>query len=150
MTKPRAIQCLVFDWDGTLADSTAVIVACMQAAIEQNGLPARTGQAIRDIIGLGLVEAVDCLYPDTPGIYDQLADSYRQHYRIRYRGRTALFPSVKQVLEELYARDYLLAVATGKSRRGLDSSLEEIPKVRLNPLCLWSLIAAILPLWRLH
>jgi len=126
MSKSRAIQCLVFDWDGTLADSTATIVACMQAAIEQNGLPVRSGQAIRDIIGLGLVEAVDCLYPDTPGInHDQVADSYRQHYRARYRGKTALFPPVKQVLGELYARDYLLAIATGKSRRGLDSSLQE-------------------------
>jgi phosphoglycolate phosphatase len=122
----NTIKCLIFDWDGTLADSTAAIVACMQAAIEQNGLPARSGQEIRDIIGLGLVEAVICLYPDTPGInHERLADSYRQYYRTHYRGKTSLYPQVIQVLEKLHERDYFLAIATGKSRRGLDSSLEE-------------------------
>lgn len=121
-----SVQCLVFDWDGTLADSTSTIVDCMQAAIEQNGLPTRTGQEIRDIIGLGLVEAVASLYPDTPGInHEQLADSYRQHYRDRYHGKTTLFPQVKPVLEKLHERNYFLAIATGKSRRGLDNSLEE-------------------------
>lgn len=121
-----AYRCLVFDWDGTLADSTAIIVACMQAAIAEHGLPPRPEQAVRDIIGLGLVEAVNCLYADLPDINPiLLADSYRRYYRERYRGNTPLFPGAKEVLSDLNERDYLLAVATGKSRRGLDNSFRE-------------------------
>lgn len=122
----KEVKCLVFDWDGTLVDSTATIVNCMQAAIRANELPERPPEAIRDSIGLGLLEAVKYLYPDVAGIDPEtLAESYRMHYRKQYRGKTRLFPLVKEMLAELNKRGFLLAVATGKSRRGLESSFDE-------------------------
>jgi phosphoglycolate phosphatase len=122
----KEIKLLVFDWDGTLADSEHFIVNAMQAAIEQHGLEFRSRNAIRNVIGLGLREAVAALFPELGGAgHEKLADRYRQNYSASASGKTALFPEVITTLVKLQKLDYKLAIATGKSRKGLDNSLQE-------------------------
>ena len=117
---------IVFDWDGTLMDSEARIVASMQAAIDEAGLEPLPREQVRDIIGLGLVEAVHTLMPEqTRPVQELVAEHYRRHYLSSQGQPTPLFPGADEVVQELARRDYLLAVATGKSRRGLDRSLQE-------------------------
>lgn len=117
---------LVFDWDGTLADSANTIVRAMQTAIMQLQLEARDDAAVRDVIGLGLAEAARKLYPGlSPAEVDTLAAGYKSHYRALMTETIPLFPGVADTLEELATQGYLLAVATGKSRIGLDRSLRD-------------------------
>lgn len=124
--KTNRIKLLVFDWDGTLADSEHFIVAAMQAAITEQRLAPRSPDEIRSIIGLGLMEAVAVLFPGVSEIELQLlTDSYRQYYSANARGKTTLFPEVIETLSRLQQQDYKLAIATGKSRKGLDNSLRE-------------------------
>ena len=121
----RDYKLLVFDWDGTLMDSRDQIVACLQAAGQDLGLPPRTAGQISDIIGLGLQEAVDRLYPGhDPGLQKDLAERYRHHY-FAGLAPARLFDGVPGVLRHLYQAGYLLAVATGKGRRGLDMVLTD-------------------------
>ena len=117
---------IVFDWDGTLMDSEARIVASMQAAVGEAGLAPLPTEQVRDIIGLGLLEAVQTLLPaQAPDTHGRVVGHYRRHY-LRSQGTpTPLFPGAAAVIRELTRRDYLLAVATGKSRRGLDRSLHD-------------------------
>lgn len=119
-------QLLVFDWDGTLMDSEAKIVRCLAAAAVDVGLPVPAESAIRHIIGLGLTEALDTLFPgvDRPR-HQALVDSYREHFLHKDQTETPLFPGVDQGLAELTERGFLLAVATGKARRGLDRVLDQ-------------------------
>jgi phosphoglycolate phosphatase len=120
------LRLLVFDWDGTLMDSEARIVASASAAITDLGLPARTPEAIRDIIGLGLPEAMEALFPGlSPQGYAHLIDRYREHFLAADGTPMPLFPAVPETLERLRGEGYVLAVATGKSRRGLERALEE-------------------------
>lgn len=122
MQKPKL---LVFDWDGTLADSEALIVAAMQSAIGHLQYAARSNVQIRDIIGLGLVEAAQTLFPDLERHeHDLIANCYRQHYA-RHTHETRLFPDVSGTLNTLQQREYRMAIATGKSRNGLDNSLQQ-------------------------
>lgn len=117
---------LVFDWDGTLMDSKAQIVNCMQSAIKELSLEDRTNEQISDIIGLGLEEAVSKLYPDLKSKEVQHASqTYREHYLFKDKTPSPLFPGVEAVLSMLKETGYDLAVATGKSRRGLDKGLSE-------------------------
>ena len=121
------IRLIVFDWDGTLADSEAMIVNTMQKTIQQLNIPVTSVDEIRNVIGLGLDEAIQFLYP-MMGVKDrrQFADEYRQQYLMMSSGgTTSLFPLARETLKFLHDLDYLLAVATGKSRRGLDRSLKE-------------------------
>lgn len=116
---------LIFDWDGTLADSIGRIVTAMQMAAQRAGRPERDDEAVKGIIGLGLPEAILTLYPDmTP---EQVV-SFRQHYADVYIAMDAqpspLFAGVKESLEAFRAEGYRLAVATGKARRGLDRVLK--------------------------
>ncbi len=116
---------LVFDWDGTLMDSEAQIVACMQQAADDMDWEVLDSQAVREIIGLGLVEAVAALYPayDTAE-HRAMAERYRYHFLADDAEHSSLFEGAREVLETCAARDYLLAVATGKGRRGLDKVLD--------------------------
>ncbi|BAZ94210.1 hydrolase [Thiohalobacter sp. COW1] len=117
------LKLLVFDWDGTLMDSEAQIVSCMQAAAADLALPERRPEEIRDIIGLGLKEAVTRLYPDDgETLVEALSDRYRQHWLGQLETST-LFPGVVETLQLLKEEGFLLAVATGKGRAGLDRSL---------------------------
>lgn len=126
MSGVRQYDLLVFDWDGTLADSEALIVQAMQTAIGAMGMPGREAGMIREIIGLGLVEAVAQLFPDA-GDDDlrRLATAYRDAYLATTIQPVPLFPAARDTLQILHSRGYLLAVATGKSRRGLERSLTE-------------------------
>jgi phosphoglycolate phosphatase len=122
----NSIKLLVFDWDGTLADSTASIVTAMQAAIIETGMECRNDDSIKDIIGLGLLEAVNTLFPDENHADKQtLVDQYRIHYTLSNQGKTILFPGVRNTLNNLKTKGYHLAIATGKSRKGLNNALME-------------------------
>lgn len=117
---------LVFDWDGTLMDSEARIVESALIAIGELKLPPRTRDAIRDIIGLGLPEAMQALYPELPGSnHASLIERYRTHFLAEGGVPMPLFPGARETLDTLRARGHMLAVATGKSRRGLDRALAE-------------------------
>jgi phosphoglycolate phosphatase len=122
----RKFELVVFDWDGTLMDSEARIVVCMQRAAADVGLPVPSVAAARDIIGLGLADAVQRLFPqaDAPRV-TSLVDAYRHHWLGDDVAPAAMFAGAEPLLEGLRAAGCLLAVATGKSRRGLDKALDE-------------------------
>ncbi|WP_027856060.1 HAD family hydrolase [Marinobacterium jannaschii] len=112
---------LIFDWDGTIIDSAGRIVSSMQSAARDLGLPELTDDAVRNIIGLGLPEAIRILVPGIDdGSLEKLRQLYSKYYITDDPTPAELFPGVKHSLESLHARGYRLAVATGKSRRGLD------------------------------
>jgi len=116
---------IVFDWDGTVADSLHGIVAAMKAAITDTRLPERESGAIMRIIGLGLDEATQYLYPDTgESVRDELIGNYRKHY-LAATAKTVLYPHAEMTFTQLIDAGYLLAVATGKSRRGLDRAIAD-------------------------
>ncbi|MCW4151687.1 HAD-IA family hydrolase [Halomonas sp. 18H] len=113
---------IIFDWDGTLMDSLGHIVACMQAASRDVGWGELTADQVRDIIGLGLPEAIAQM---CPGIGDDQAEALKQRYAHYFvagdPSPMAFYPGVTQGLQQLQSTQELrLAVATGKSRRGLD------------------------------
>ena len=123
MIKPKQFDLLIFDWDGTLMDSAGVIVDSIQRACEDIGLPVPSERASRQIIGLGLIQALQTLLPDlAEGDYPRLVERYRHHYL----GRDAdipLFAGVPDAIRDLHAGGFTLAVATGKSRVGLERAL---------------------------
>lgn len=122
----RQFDLIVFDWDGTLMDSEAKIVGCMQAAAVDVGIPDPGTEAIRDIIGLGLSEAMQVLFPEQTTIRRaELVEGYRRHFLEFDTTETPLFPGVRQGLTKLAEHGYLLAIATGKARRGLNRVLDD-------------------------
>lgn len=123
VSAPARFQLLVFDWDGTLADSIDIIVRSMKDAIQQLRLPQRRAREIKRIIGLGLHDGANQLFPGTSErLHLQLAGAYRDAY-FRRSGQIALFAHTRQVIKNLHEQGYWLAIATGKSRRGLDQAL---------------------------
>lgn len=114
-------QCIIFDWDGTLVDSLGRIISSMRGAADVVGAPDRSDQQIKDIIGLELVEAIATLYPELSTLQVM---AMRDHYsRIHLENEhipTHFFEGVPELLTDLRGASCLLAVATGKSRRGLD------------------------------
>ena len=129
MTPPkptRRFDLIAFDWDGTLSDSTAMIASCIQQAVADVGGTVPSTEAASHVIGLGLMQALAHAAPDVPAErHAALADRYRHHYFAQQHTLT-LFPGVIAMLQELRAQGYLLAVATGKSRRGLDEALKNV------------------------
>ncbi len=114
---------IVFDWDGTLMDSASGIAACIQEASREMGLPVPTLERARHVIGLGLHDSLRTAVPELPESgYAAFADLYRKHFLARETGMV-LFPGVGELLRGLCDAGYALAVATGKSRRGLDRAL---------------------------
>lgn len=121
---PSPYRLLVFDWDGTLADSERRIVAAAQAAIEVLDLPGRSHEQIRGIIGLAMSEAFRTLFPEVPaGQEGRFIACYREYYLRNTATPIPLFPGAKRALHDFAAQRYLLAVATGKGRRGLDRDM---------------------------
>ena len=121
--KPRNFDLIAFDWDGTLFDSTKIIVRCIQAAVRDVGGTAPTDKDAAYVIGLGLMQALAHAAPDVPTEkYPELGERYRHHYNAHFND-LSLFDGVLQMLADLRSRGHLLAVATGKSRRGLDDAL---------------------------
>lgn len=111
---------VIFDWDGTVMDSTGRIVSCMHLAAADLALPSLPDQTVRDIIGLGLPEAISTLYPVlSPADIERMRDRYAFHFIEAESTPSALFPGAETVLTSLLECDIKLAVATGKSRKGL-------------------------------
>lgn len=114
---------VVFDWDGTLMDSAATIVDSIQRAAEDLGLCVPDEARARHVIGLGLQEALAQAVPELePARYGEMVERYRHHYLTRDH-ELRLFPHAVELVEELAAEGYWLAVATGKSRLGLNRAL---------------------------
>lgn len=122
----RQFDLIVFDWDGTLMDSEAKIVRCMQAAAVDTGIADPGSDAIRNIIGLGLNEAMLALFPEqTAARRADLIEGYRRHFLELDATDMPLFPGVAHGLTQLMEQGYLLAIATGKARRGLNRVLDD-------------------------
>lgn len=118
-----AFDLIVFDWDGTLMDSTATIVLSIQQACRDLDLPVPTREQASHVIGLGLADALAHAVPSLPRErVPDLVARYRHHYLSRDHD-LVLFDGVRELLVGLKERGYLLAVATGKSRLGLDRAL---------------------------
>lgn len=117
-------QLIVFDWDGTLLDSAGAIVNAIQAACRDLGLPEPDDARARHVIGLGLVDAMRHAVPDLPSDrYQAMVDRYRFHY-LAGDHQLTLFKGVPALLERLQGGGHLLAIATGKSRAGLERALD--------------------------
>ena len=124
--RPRRFDLIAFDWDGTLFDSTAIIVRCIQAAVRDVGGTVPTDKEAAYVIGMGLMQALAHAAPDVPPEkYTELGNRYRFHY-IQHQDDLSLFEGGLPLLNDLRERGHLLAVATGKSRRGLDEALHTV------------------------
>jgi phosphoglycolate phosphatase len=123
MKPQRHFDLLVFDWDGTLFDSTALIVHSIQAACADVGTAVPTDHDARYVIGLGLTDALVHVAPHlSPDMYPVLGQRYRFHY-VQSQNQVTLFAGTQNMLTALKERNHFLAVATGKSRQGLDDAL---------------------------
>lgn len=122
---PQAVHLIVFDWDGTLMDSETQIVNAMHATISDLELEPRSAGECRNIIGLGLREALEDLYPgQNESFHTEFVSRYRHHW-FRADNHSELFPGARETLKLLKESGFLLAVATGKGRPGLNKALAE-------------------------
>ncbi len=122
----KRFDLLVFDWDGTIVDSAGHIAASIQAACVDLALPVPDGAAARHVIGLGMRDAMEYLLPKLDEArYREFADRYRFHF---LAGDEAVetFPMVDEGIPMLAEQGFMLAVATGKSRVGLDRALGRV------------------------
>lgn len=117
---------IIFDWDGTIIDSQAHIIGCMKNAIADECLLVPSDDDIRHIIGLSLNGAIESLFPelDASAVH-RVADGYRQHFFAESNEASELFDGVADLIHDLHASGYYLAVATGKGRRGLNIALDK-------------------------
>ncbi|HES76505.1 MAG TPA: HAD family hydrolase [bacterium] len=123
--EPSHLKLVMFDWDGTLMDSTERIVSSFQNAMRTLSLPVLSPESIMAIIGLGLPEAADALFPELDlAAQKRLAQVYQQYYFELDPTPMRLYDGAEDLLADLAARGFWLSVATGKSRRGLNEVLE--------------------------
>lgn len=121
--RPRQFDLIAFDWDGTLFDSTAIITRSIQRAVRDVGGTVPTDRDASFVIGMGLMQALAHAAPDVPKEkYPELGARYRYHYAMHQNDIT-LFDGVLALLHDLRQRKHVLAVATGKSRNGLNEAL---------------------------
>lgn len=119
-------QLIMFDWDGTLMDSAQKIANCLHASAQEVGLPAVTDQRAKSIIGLGLDDAMNELWPNTPSAtVSRLVAAYKHHFVHVDQTQQGIFEGVVDGLTELNKSGAFLAVATGKSRVGLQRVLDD-------------------------
>ncbi|CAM8637893.1 Gph Predicted phosphatases [Comamonadaceae bacterium] len=124
--RPRRFDLIAFDWDGTLFDSTALITRCIQLAVQDVGGTVPSDKDASYVIGMGLMQALAHAAPDVPADkYPLLGARYKHHYSVHQNDIT-LFAGVLEMLDQLKARQYLLTVATGKSRGGLNEALRDV------------------------
>ena len=124
--RPRQFDLIAFDWDGTLFDSTAIITRCIQLAVQDVGGTVPTREQAAYVIGMALMPALAHAAPDVPKErYPLLGERYRHHYSA-HQHDISLFEGVLDMLAELKARHHWLAVATGKSRAGLNEALQAV------------------------
>jgi phosphoglycolate phosphatase len=126
LNRPAKFDLIAFDWDGTLFDSTALIARCIQAAVVDVGGARPSDEAASFVIGMNLQQALTHAAPDVPpSQWKAMGERYRHHY-LQHQHDISLFDGVLGLLHALKARHHLLAVATGKSRRGLDEALHAV------------------------
>jgi phosphoglycolate phosphatase len=114
---------IVFDWDGTIIDSTGTIAECIQQAAAEMGLPVPNEERARHVIGLGLHDSLRQAVPDLPAArYAEFVALYRKYFLAR-EDTMKLFPGMPELLSH-FSRKHTLAIATGKSRKGLDRALD--------------------------
>ena len=124
--RSRQFDLIAFDWDGTLYDSTQIIVRCIQAAVTDVGGQTPSNEQAAYVIGMALMPALAHAAPDVPKEkYPLLGERYRYHYALHHND-LSLFDGVMPLLQALHERQHLLAVATGKSRKGLDEALHQV------------------------
>ena len=122
----RRFDLIAFDWDGTLFDSTAIITRCIQAAVADVGGTVPSDRAAAYVIGMALMPALAHAAPDVPKErYPELGARYKHHYLL-HQHDISLFEGVLPLLAELKERQYILTVATGKSRAGLNEALQSV------------------------
>lgn len=127
----RRFDLIAFDWDGTLFDSTTLIAQCIQSACRDLDVAVPSDTDAAYVIGLGLHDALQHAAPGlAPERYPELGLRYRHHYVAR-KDELVLFPGTLAMLQALKERNHLLAVATGKNRRGLDDALQHSKLHRL-------------------
>lgn len=120
------IELVIFDWDGTVMDSVAQIVRSIQAAARDLDVEEPSEDAAKDIIGLGLPEAMRVLFPSvSEAAREALRQQYATHFVASSKGQAAPFVGAEAMLQGLRAQGMTLAVATGKSRKGLDRVLAD-------------------------
>ena len=125
MYKNKDYDLIIFDWDGTLMDSESKIVNCFRKAAEDIEIDFPGDEAVRNIIGLGLKEALAVLMPNyDDATQQQVVERYREHFLHLDETEMPLFEGVEEGLMQLQQEDYSLAIATGKARIGLDKVLE--------------------------
>lgn len=118
---------MIFDWDGTLSDSTNKIIDCLQQAAVTSGKRVCERDAIQNIIGLGLPEAMNTLYPElSDNERESVKQAYIEHFLSADQEPSAFFDGVMEGLHRLRDNHYSLAIATGKSRRGLNRVLNNL------------------------
>ena len=123
MPTSRRFDLIAFDWDGTLFDSTALIARCIQEAVRDVGGAVPSDRDASYVIGMGLMQALAHAAPDVPvERYPELGARYRHHY-IAHKHDISLFEGILEMLTELRSHQHWLAVATGKTRQGLDDAL---------------------------
>ncbi len=121
-----AYKLIIFDWDGTLMDSQARIVNCLQIVAQEFTLEPLSEHTLKQVIGLGLNEAISELYPQLPkDQVNQFAERYRYFYITANDTPSGLFPDVRLMLDQLIEKGFMLAIATGKARRGLEPVLKD-------------------------
>ena len=119
----RRYELVIFDWDGTIMDSTGLIASCIQAACREMGLAVPDEAAAKWVIGLGIAQSMERVAPGLDASRTrEFADRYRGHFLARDH-EAPLFGGIPGLLEDLRGRGLRLAVATGKSRRGLGRAL---------------------------
>ena len=123
--RARQFDLIAFDWDGTLFDSTVAITRSIQLAVADVGGAVPSDERASYVIGMALMPALAYAAPDVPQEkYTELANRYRYHY-FKLQEQVTLFQGVLPMLDALRERGHLLAVATGKSRRGLNEALQQ-------------------------
>ena len=126
LPRPRQFDLIAFDWDGTLYDSTQIIVRCIQAAVVDVGGQKPTNEQAAYVIGMALMPALAHAAPDVPkDKYPLLGERYRHHYAAHHND-LSLFEGTLAMLQDLREKQHLLTVATGKSRKGLDEALHQV------------------------
>lgn len=121
-----AVKLVIFDWDGTVMDSVGRIVSSMQIAAEKTGIAVPDAAAVQHIIGLSLDPAFEILFPHTNKVQRQtLFEHYRDEYVLHNTTPTPMFEGAEALFEQLANQNILLAVATGKARKGLDRIFAE-------------------------
>lgn len=123
--RPRRFDLIAFDWDGTVADSTAIITRSIQEAVRDVGGTVPSDEQASYVIGMALMQALAYAAPDVPPEkYAELGNRYRYHF-FKHQDDICLFQGILPLLEDLRARGHWLAVATGKSRMGLNHAFQD-------------------------